>query len=79
MSDPYIDPQSGILRSRFCCSLYCLHVCRAEGEFFGMLRCGERPREVVLMLKPSKSAITLQSLNVNYGVLPCPNSAVRAL
>jgi len=26
-----------------------------------------------------KSAITLQSLNVNYRVLPCPYSTVRAL
>lgn len=37
------------------------------------------PREVSLVLRPSKSAITLQSLNVNYRVLPRLWSAVRAL
>ena len=36
-------------------------------------------RKGVRVLRQSKTAITLQSLNVNYPVLPRPYSAVRAL
>jgi hypothetical protein len=40
---------------------------------------GTPQRKVVRVLRLSKSAISLQSVNVNYKVLPCPYSAARAL
>ena len=67
MSDPY--NRSSIRDSAEQILLFVIlppDVCRAEGEFLrhASVRQASRAR--------SKSAITLQSLNVNYGVLPRP-------